>query len=55
MRSELVHHFLCGDLRIVMVVVTHFGVHVHVVDRADGQQVKLADRKADLYALQKEG
>ena len=35
-----------------MVVVTHFGVHV--VDRADGQQVKLADRKADLYAPQKE-
>ena len=54
MRSEPVHHFLCGDLRIVIVVVTHFGAHVHVVARADGQQVKLADRQADLYALQKE-
>ena len=48
MRSEPVQHFLCGDLRIVIVVVTHFGAHVHVVDRADGQQVKLADRKTDL-------
>lgn len=54
MRSEPVHHFLCDDLRIVIVVVTYFGVHIHVVDRADGQQVKLAHRKADLYALQKE-
>jgi hypothetical protein len=53
MRSEPVHHFLCSDFRIIIVVIAHLGIHV--VDRADRQKVKLADRKTDLYAPQKKG
>ena len=51
MRSEPVHHFLCDDFRVIIVVIAHLGIHV--VDRADRQKVKLADRKTDLYAPQK--